>query len=92
MMRDNANLGQDNWQFTNCLKLLLESEAKCESVDMNMFYFLLVLKNSQVNKTNFQGEGFALCLVLNVKVFGTRNLTIGLNLSNNCNYYTSDSL
>ena len=54
-----------NRPFTSCSKPLFQSEAKCESIDMEMIY-------SYANKTNFHKKGFARSLVLEVRVFGTR--------------------
>ena len=60
-----------NWPFPSCSKPLFQIEAKCEACDTKMvFYF-------HANKTHFHKKGFALCLVLKVRVFGTRKWLLG---------------
>ena len=39
-------------------KRLFQSEAKCEAIDMNIFFSF-----SRINKTHFHKKGFALSLV-----------------------------
>ena len=43
---------------------MFQSEAKWEIIDMKWFFYFLA------NKTRFQNQGFALSLVLKVRVFG----------------------
>ena len=43
---------------------MFQSEAKWEIIDMKWFFYFLA------NKTHFQNQGFALSLVLKVRVFG----------------------
>ena len=50
--------------FLSCLKALFQSEAKCEAIDMKMIFY------SHANKTYFHHRGFAVSLVLKVRVFG----------------------
>ena len=47
-------------------KPLFQSEAECEAIDMEMIFY------SHTNKTHFHKKGFALSLVLKVRIFGTR--------------------
>ena len=54
-----------NRAFPSCLKPLFHSEAKCEAIDLSMFF------NSHANRFRFQQKGFALSLVLKARVFGT---------------------
>ena len=56
--------------FPICPKPLFQSEAKCASFDMNMIFYC------HVNKTHFYKKGFALSLVLKVRVSGTRKWPI----------------
>ena len=51
--------------FLSCLKPVFRSEAKCKASDMKMNFY------SHVNKTHFHEKGFALSLVLKVRVLGT---------------------
>ena len=53
-----------NRPFKSCSKPLFQSEAKRESIDMEVIY-------SHANKTHFHKKGFARSLVLEVRVFGT---------------------
>ena len=52
--------------FPSCSKLLFQSEAKCEAIDMKMIFY------SYANETHFHKKGFTLGLVVKVRVFGTR--------------------
>ena len=61
-----------NRPFPSWSKPLFQSETKCKAIDMKMIIF------SHANKTNFHVKGFALTLVLKVRVFGTRPLRNGL--------------
>ena len=45
-------------------------QTECEAIDTIMIFY------SHVNKTHFHKKGFALSLVFNVRVFGTRNRPI----------------
>ena len=49
------------------IKPMFQSAAKWEIIDMKMFFF-----HFHTNKTHFHNQGFALSLVLKVRVFGTR--------------------
>ena len=60
-----------NWPFSSCSKPLFQIEAKCEACDTKMFFYF------HANKSHFHKKGFALCLVLKVRVFGTRKRLIG---------------
>ena len=55
-----------NRPFPSCSKPLFQSDAKCKAVDMKM-----IIQYSHANKTNFHMKGFALSLVLKVRVFRT---------------------
>ena len=57
---------QNDRPFPTSKKSHLQSEAKCEAIDMKMIF------NYDANKTHFHNKGFALSLVLRVRVFGTR--------------------
>ena len=59
-----------NRLFPSCLKPLFQSEAKSEAIDMKIIF------NYVANKTHFHNKGFALSLVLKVKLFGTRKWPI----------------
>ena len=56
--------------FPSSQKCHLQSEAKCEAIDMKMIF------NYDANKTHFHNKGFALSLVLKVRFFGTRKWPI----------------
>ena len=51
--------------FPSCLKSVFQSEAKRKAIDMKMNFY------SHVNKTHFHKNGFALSLVLKVRVLVT---------------------
>ena len=55
-----------NRPFPSWSKPLFQSDAKCKAVDMKM-----IIQYSHANKTNFHMKGFALSLVLKVRVFRT---------------------
>ena len=55
------NLGKTNRPFPSSKKSQLQSEAKCEAIDMKMIF------NYDANKTHFHNKGFALSLVLKVR-------------------------
>ena len=59
---------QKEMMLSSCPKLLLKSEAMHKAVDMKIFFW-----NFYANKTHFHKKGFALSLVLKVRIFGTRN-------------------
>ena len=50
---------------------LFQSETNCEATDMKMSF------NSLAKKTHFHRKGFALSLVLKVRVFGSRKWPVG---------------
>ena len=54
-----------NRPFLSCSKPLFHSEARYVAIDMKMMFY------SHANKTRFYKKGFALNLVLKVRVFGT---------------------
>ena len=54
--------------LSSCLKPLLKSEATHKAIDMKMFFFYFY-----ANKTHFHKRGFALSLVLKVRIFETLN-------------------
>ena len=56
-------------------KPLFQSDAKCEAIDMKMAF------HSHANKTHFHEKGFALSLVLKVRVFGTPKWPIRVPLT-----------
>ena len=56
--------------FPSSKKSHLQGEAKCEAIDMKMIF------NYDANKTHFHNKGFALSLVLKVRVFGTQKWPI----------------
>ena len=50
---------------------LFQSKTNCEATDMKMNF------NSHAKKTRFHRKGFALSLVLKVRVFGSRKWPVG---------------
>ena len=60
---------QKEMTLSSCPKLLLKSEATHKAIDMKMFFYFYFY----ANKTHFHKKGFALSLVLKVRIFGTRN-------------------
>ena len=54
------------WPFSSSKNSHLQSEAKCEAIDVKMIF------NYDANKTHFHNKGFAFSLVLKVRYFGTR--------------------
>ena len=50
------------WPFSSSKKFHFQSEAKCEAIDMKMSL------NYDANKTHFHNKGFALSLVLKVRI------------------------
>ena len=63
-----------NRPFPSSKKSHLQSEAKCEAIDMKMIF------NYDANTTHFHNKGFALSLVLKVRFFGTRKWPINLKI------------
>ena len=57
--------------FFELAKPLFQSEAECEAIDMEMIFY------SHTNKTHFHKKGFALSLVLKVRIVGTRKQPSG---------------
>ena len=55
-----------NRPFPSCAKPLFQSEAKCETIDIEMFFY------SHVNEAHFHKKGFARNVPLKVRVFGCR--------------------
>ena len=53
---------------------LYQNEVGCSAFDMKMIF------HSRANKTRFHKKGFALRLILEVRVFGTRKWPISTNL------------
>ena len=64
-----------NRPFPSSKKSHLQGEAKCEAIDMKMIF------NYDANKTHFHNKGFALSLVLKVRVFGTQKWPIDPSIS-----------
>ena len=65
-----ASLFTLNRPFPSSKKSQFQSEAKCEATDMKM------IVNYDASKTHFHNKGFALSLVLNVRLLGTRKWPI----------------
>ena len=64
-----------NSPFLGCLKPPFQSEAKCEAINMKMFFFY-----SHANIIHFHREkGFSFSLVLKVSVFGTRKWHVAIH-------------
>ena len=59
-----------NRPFPSSKKFHFQNEAKCETSVVEMSF------NYDANKTHFHNKGFALSLVLKVKLFGTRKWPI----------------
>ena len=60
--------------FPSSLGLLYQNEVKCSAFDMEMII------HAHANKTHFHKKGFALGLILKVRVFGTRKRPIFFSL------------
>ena len=60
----------ENRPFPSSKKFHFQNEAKCETFVVEMSF------NYDANKTHFHNKGFALSLVLKVKLFGTRKWPI----------------
>ena len=56
-----------NRPFPRCLRPLFQREAKCKTIDMNMIIYF------QANEIHFYKKGFALGLVLKVRVWNSEN-------------------
>ena len=69
MARDTATV-KANRPFPSSKKFHFQNEAKCETFVVEMSF------NYDANKTHFHNKGFALSLVLKVKLFGTRKWPI----------------
>ena len=69
-----------NRPFPSSKKSHLQGEAKCEAIDMKMIF------NYDANKTHFHNKGFALSLVLKVRVFGTQKWPIGSTPNKDINW------
>ena len=67
--------GKSNGPFSSCLKPQFQCEAKCETIDVKIFFY------SHSNKTHLHKKGFALSLVLKVRVLGTREWPSTINLA-----------
>ena len=59
-----------NSSFPSSKKSHFQSETKCEAIVMEMIF------NYDAKKTHFHNKGFALTVVLKVRVFGTRKWPI----------------
>ena len=59
-----------NRPFPSSKKFHFQNEAKCKTFVVEMSF------NYDANKTHFHNKGFALSLVLKVKLFGTRKWPI----------------
>ena len=59
-----------NRPFPSSKKFHFQNEAKCETFVVETSF------NYDANKTHFPNKGFALSLVLKVKLFGTRKWPI----------------
>ena len=55
-----------NRPFPSSKKFHFQNEAKCETFVVEMSFICIIIK------THFHNKGFALSLVLKVKLFGTR--------------------
>ena len=58
--------------FSSCYRPLFQGEAKSEAIDIKVIFVY-----SHANKTLFHNKGFALNLVLKMRVFETRKVRIG---------------
>ena len=59
-----------NRPFPSSKKFHFQNEAKCETFVVEMSFICIIIK------THFHNKGFALSLVLKVKLFGTRKWPI----------------
>ena len=71
---DNIKKNHANRPFPSSKKFHFQNEAKCETFVVEMSF------NYDANKTHFHNKGFALSLVLKVKLFGTRKWPILMDL------------
>ena len=62
-----------NTLFLSCLKPLFHSKAKCKAIDIKIFFYF------HANKTHFYNKGFALRLLLRVRVSRTQEWPIESN-------------
>ena len=63
-----------NRPFPSSKKFHFQNKAKCETFVVEMSFICIIIK------THFHNKGFALSLVLKVKLFGTRKWPINLTL------------
>ena len=63
---DDYDRAETNKPFPSSPGLLYQNKVKCSAFDMEMIFYFLA------NKTHFHKKGYALGLILKVKVFGTR--------------------
>ena len=63
-------LGEINRPFPSSKTFHFQNEAKCETFVVEMSFICIIIK------THFHNKGFALSLVLKVKLFGTRKWPI----------------
>ena len=64
-----------NRPFPSSKKLHFQNEAKCETFVVEMSFICIIIK------TQFHNKGFALSLILKVKLFGTQKWPISVHLS-----------
>ena len=64
-----------NRPFSSRVKPQFQCEAKCETIDMKIIFY------SHSNITHLHKKDFALSLVLKVRVLGTREWPITINLA-----------
>ena len=62
-----------NRPFPSSKKFHFQNEAKCETFVVEMSFICIIIK------THFHNKGFALSLVLKVKLFGTRKWPVKTN-------------
>ena len=65
-----------NRPFPSSKEFHFQNEAKCETFVVEMSFICIIIK------THFHNKGFALSLVLKVKLFGTQKWPIVLLYSN----------
>ena len=73
-----AAMNENSRPLPSSKKFHFQNEAKCETFVVEMSF------NYDANKTHFHNKGFALSLVLKVKLFGTRKWP-----NSNCHRQTS---
>ena len=74
--RGDVNKTYSKRLFPSCPKPLFQSEAVCKDIALIFFLFY-----THANKTHFHKKGFALSLVLKVRVFGVRKQARSQGLS-----------